>query len=317
MDVKARQAALRWFDERAGSEVGWKDLRLADGTLLATRAKGIYKPEGASLALSVSERLGSPYLDEQVSVTNDGGWRYRYRQEEMRGRPAADLYTNQGLARCIQSRDRVGVLIQASRGPSTYRVLGSAFVTSWSQGVFLLEGAPAAADSQGQIAPPWWPQTEDTRERARALVVCRYGQPTFRAELIAAYGGACALSDTAVPAVLEAAHIDPYLGRQSDHITNGVLLRSDIHALFDLGLIAVSADSMTVVIADKLRRTDYASLEGRLIRLPARADQQPSRAALSKHRRWTGLSFVCRNYQRHPTELAPIGSRRGSDPARL
>ncbi|WP_200883691.1 HNH endonuclease [Archangium violaceum] len=52
-----------------------------------------------------------------------------------------------------------------------------------------------------------------------------------------AYGGRCALTDCEEPRVLEAAHIFPYHGPQTNHVTNGLLLRADLHVLFDLGLL--------------------------------------------------------------------------------
>jgi hypothetical protein len=50
-----------------------------------------------------------------------------------------------------------------------------------------------------------------------------------------------------LPDVLEAAHIEPYLGTASNHVENGLLLRADIHILFDLNFIAVNPDSLTIV----------------------------------------------------------------------
>jgi hypothetical protein len=67
---------------------------------------------------------------------------------------------------------------------------------------------------------------------------------------------------------LDASHIVPYLGPETNHPSNGLILRADIHALFDLGLITIDPDSMTVVVAPSLRRSDYASLEGMRLRQP-------------------------------------------------
>ncbi len=61
--VSDRQcAALQWFIDHTGIEVPWPQ-PLADGTFLATRAKGIYKPSWTQYALSIRQTLGGPYPD--------------------------------------------------------------------------------------------------------------------------------------------------------------------------------------------------------------------------------------------------------------
>ena len=51
---------------------------------------------------------------------------------------------------------------------------------------------------------------------------------------------------------VEAAHISPYKGEASNDPSNGLLLRSDLHILFDLGLISVNPDDLSIVVAHKL-----------------------------------------------------------------
>ncbi len=72
----------------------------------------------------------------------------------------------------------------------------------------------------------------DERERKLREIVERRGQPDFRKKLIVAYGGRCAVTSCDAPAALEAAHIIPSAGPQSHHVTNGLLLRADIHTSF-------------------------------------------------------------------------------------
>jgi len=92
-----------------------------------------------------------------------------------------------------------------------------------------------------------------------------------------------------VEPVLEAAHILPYLGPKTNHITNGLLLRGDIHTLFDLGLIAIDASSMTVIISPTLIGTGYEELAGRPLLLPSDRESHPNREALNQHRVLSGL----------------------------
>jgi putative restriction endonuclease len=64
--------------------------------------------------------------------------------------------------------------------------------------------------------------------------------------------------------------------------SNGILLRSDLHKLFDLGLLTVEATSMTVKLASSLKATTYAVLDGKPIQLPHDNRLCPSRDALAK-----------------------------------
>ena len=79
----------------------------------------------------------------------------------------------------------------------------------------------------------------DARERISRSITLRRGQRLFRNDLIVAYAGKCAVTNCSVIDVLEAAHIHPYRGPDTNKVPNGLLLRSDIHTLFDCGLLAI------------------------------------------------------------------------------
>jgi hypothetical protein len=123
-------------------------------------------------------------------------------------------------------------------------------------------------------------------ERCRQLqeVVQRRGQPEFRTKLITAYQSRCAITGCDAVDALEAAHIMPYIGDKSNSTANGLLLRADIHSLFDLELLAIDPASNKVVLSNQLRRTTYAELEGRLLRIPDEQCNLPSPEALQQ--RW-------------------------------
>jgi hypothetical protein len=93
---------------------------------------------------------------------------------------------------------------------------------------------------------------------------------------LAAYGGRCTLTDCDIEDVLEAAHISPYSGPSSDHVCNGLLLRADIHTLFDCGLLAFEPMTRRVVLAGQLNKSDYAHLVGRVLREPSDPAHNPS-----------------------------------------
>ena len=286
------QRSLLWFSRHAHVDLPWDALQIEDGRRLATAAKGIYKPTGSDYALSVSQRIGSVYDDDLVELAE--GWRgpARYHQE---GPTTTDLpfpsYPNKGLLRCMEDGVPVGVLVQVSKTPSIYTVIGLARMSSWEEGSFLL--IPSDGDSPLRKDPPtnapWQPPDYEQRERVRANVVRRRGQAAFRRKVLAAYRGRCAVTGTDVLPALDAAHISPYSGPASDHIENGLLLRSDIHALFDLGLLAIDSASMRCLLDPSLASTSYADLEGRKLRLPVDGVRKPSALALDAHRLWAQL----------------------------
>jgi hypothetical protein len=123
-------------------------------------------------------------------------------------------------------------------------------------------------------------------ERARRLreIVERSGGPAFRNKVIAAYGSRCAVTGCDAVAALEAAHSVPYCGPQSNHVSNGLLLRSDIHTLFDLDLIGIDPKTMAVAVATLLSKTTYRELQGNEIRVPKVVSKRPNAQALRK--RW-------------------------------
>lgn len=123
---------------------------------------------------------------------------------------------------------------------------------------------------------------DDERQRAIRAIRIRRGQPAFRAALLNAYGRRCAITGCAVEDVLEAAHISPYRGPLTNHVSNGLLLRADIHTLFDCNLLAIHPDTRRVVIAESLRGSVYAKLENRPVCTPKNSEDGPSKKNLQK-----------------------------------
>jgi hypothetical protein len=123
------------------------------------------------------------------------------------------------------------------------------------------------------------------RGRVRRLreVVQRQGQPNFRNRLLEAYGSRCAVTGTDVPEVLQAAHIEPYDGMPTNVVSNGLLLRADIHDLFDRGLVWV-ADNFKISLDKRLHDTEYGKFHGRKLWLPSDVADRPDPKRLAKHR---------------------------------
>lgn len=130
---------------------------------------------------------------------------------------------------------------------------------------------------------------KDARTRTLAAIVRRRGQPAFRKALLSAYNYACAISRCRVEEVLEAAHIIPYQGDETDVPENGLLLRADLHTLFDVKLISVDDAKMRVLVSPQLDGTDYERLRGQPIALPDNPEARPNQTALRHHRAECGL----------------------------
>lgn len=79
-------------------------------------------------------------------------------------------------------------------------------------------------------------------------VLERPEQAKFRNELQLLYGE-CVISGCQVMPALDAAHIAPVAKKGEFHPTNGVLLRADLHRLFDANLIGIKPDDLTVHFA--------------------------------------------------------------------
>lgn len=98
----------------------------------------------------------------------------------------------------------------------------------------------------------------------RALVRVRRGQTRFREQTLARQGNICAFTGGAPARVLEAGHLYSYarLGEHYEH--GGLMLRRDIHRLFDDGLLAVEPGRLRVDVAPELRDfPQYAVLQDR------------------------------------------------------
>jgi putative restriction endonuclease len=112
--------------------------------------------------------------------------------------------------------------------------------------------------------------------------VQRQGQQLFRKKVLKAYSNNCAITGESEKSLLEAAHIQPYLNIESNHIQNGILLRVDIHRLFDMGLIGIDKH-YKVRVSSKLSSEHYRILDGNLIVLPENELNFPSVECLDFH----------------------------------
>lgn len=148
----------------------------------------------------------------------------------------------------------------------------------------LSEQAQEEAEAQAQAFEQLPPLDSDHDARVWAMraVAQRRGQPLFRARLLDAYNQRCAISGCTAQEVLEAAHIQPYRGEHTHRTDNGLLLRADLHTLFDCHLLWITPE-LTVAMAPALRSTEYAELEGKSLLLPSSPTDHPNRTHLAEH----------------------------------
>jgi putative restriction endonuclease len=115
----------------------------------------------------------------------------------------------------------------------------------------------------------------------------RIGQGAFRVIVTDAYARSCAVTrERALPA-LEASHIRPFAELKTHSVQNGLLLRSDLHGMFDAGYITVTPDYR--VEASQRMKEDfddgehYLGYHGARIALPTRPDDRPDPTFLQWH----------------------------------
>ncbi|EKZ5662717.1 HNH endonuclease [Klebsiella aerogenes] len=120
---------------------------------------------------------------------------------------------------------------------------------------------------------------EDQRQVIERHIKKRRGQKTFRDQLLKS-NPVCAVTGCMLVDILEAAHIDAYRNDSHNHISNGLLLRSDIHTLYDLNHLAIDPDKKTLHFSKKALSEKYSEYEG----LKIGVKHELSKSALSK--RW-------------------------------
>ncbi len=128
---------------------------------------------------------------------------------------------------------------------------------------------------------------EPRRYGEPTLVTPRLGQGAFRISVTDAYNRACAVSGGKVLPALDAAHIRAYGSGGSHEVSNGLLLRRDIHSVFDAGYVTIDED-LKFVVSDRVRTdfnngNEYRRLHGTLITVPALPKFQPDRSVLRWH----------------------------------
>jgi len=162
----------------------------------------------------------------------------------------------------------------------SYDLRSSSGKTLWDAVSFVLQSQPVMQDVAAEA------------ERKRMygepiLMRPRLGQGTFPVLVTDTYQRRCAVTGEKALPVVQAAHIRPVKQGGEHRIDNGLLLRSDVHALFDRGYVTVAPDYQFRVSRrlkdDYDNGEHYFQFQGMKIWLPPRSDDRPNRAFLEWH----------------------------------
>jgi hypothetical protein len=125
-------------------------------------------------------------------------------------------------------------------------------------------------------------EEEVTRRERVGTISSRPAQVDFSNRLRSAYSAKCAVTGCTTQEALEAAHIKVAEGLDDNDLRNGILLRADIHALFDCGLITLTVDGSRIETSPELSDSTYGFLKTARVSQPK--DGQPSEVNIRHHR---------------------------------
>ena len=163
---------------------------------------------------------------------------------------------------------------------------GKLYSTGDAEGLELWDRLQDAAQALSKVSFPGFVEPQ-ARYGTPTLITPRLGQGAFRIAVTEAYGRQCAVSDGKVLPALDAAHIKPYSEGGLHTKSNGILMRKDIHCVFDAGYVTVDED-YRFSVSKKVREVfnngeEYLRLHGKVLRLPHRKSDWPDRTFLRWH----------------------------------
>ncbi|MFB2891470.1 HNH endonuclease [Aerosakkonemataceae cyanobacterium BLCC-F50] len=139
-----------------------------------------------------------------------------------------------------------------------------------------------AETADNSTIPDYSPVASDRRQVAMRQIRVRRGQSAFRKALRSRYGEQCMITGCNLMEVVDAAHISPYRGEEDNHPDNGLLLRTDLHTLFDLDFLGIHPESLRIQLHPAALAAGYHFPENHTLLC---ANERPSQIALES--RWT------------------------------
>lgn len=140
----------------------------------------------------------------------------------------------------------------------------------------------ALTSIQAKLEPETSDDAEEEQQRVLTYIARRQGQTQFRQALLKAYSSKCAITGFDAEAALEAAHIVPYSETGNNDPSNGILLRADLHTLFDLNLLAIHPETLKLFLHPDLKDTEYRALHGQQVRSPKTGTLRPDKKFLTE-----------------------------------
>jgi putative restriction endonuclease len=151
----------------------------------------------------------------------------------------------------------------------------------WAEVELRVAGLGRASSVIREIAQP------EQRYGEPTIVLPRLGQGSFRLIVTDVYQRRCAITQEKVLPALEAVHIKPYSAGGEHRIQNGILMRSDIHKLFDTGYVTVTPEHRFEVskrIREEFENGGYYyTFHGKRIYVPSKPDLKPGGEFLTWH----------------------------------
>jgi len=215
-----------------------------------------------------------------------------------------------GAASLVQMRERVAKYRRADRGDRSDFTIGCRILTQpffwpeerwipvpadWAANIVSFKGYSTdeavghqlweAAQASAGALPSAGVSNEQARYGEPTLIHPRLGQGAFRILVTDSYHRRCAITGERTLPALDAAHIRPFADGGAHEASNGILLRRDIHSLFDAGYVTVTP-AMRFEVSGRTREEfengrDYYGLDGRTIDLPDDLIRRPVSAALT------------------------------------
>ena len=256
--------------------------------------RGIFKPHQMQFLLSIKtvfRKSGSPvWYDDQTEALRqffESTETTDYAFMKTKGKTNPKAAENRWLREACENGTPVIYFLGAA--PSLYLPVLPVFIAGWDENA---SKARIAYDDPGRKVLA--PQKDILARRYGPLrkVKQRLHQASFRAAVIDAYGGRCALSGLPEQQLLDAAHIvpdrDELLGQPA--VPNGILLSKIHHAAFDAHLISIDPDYRLHVSDQLLDQNDGPMLEAlkslkneKIKHLPKREQDRPGRDRLEDH----------------------------------
>ena len=137
-------------------------------------------------------------------------------------------------------------------------------------------GIELAVNDASEAEDGYAPDGHDARQVIARQIRARRGQAAFRQALRKRFDDTCIVTGCRLPDLLEAAHISPYRGEKDHHLSNGLLLRADVHTLFDLDLLGIEPDTFQIRTHPRLKGLEYESLDGKRLACPPEALSRPA-----------------------------------------